>query len=92
MLGSVAFWYYEVQAMIGFFYYLEVQWFDTPVEGTLEEDIQVYTLANFLDYPARKAWLYEMVAVMGLFSSQFPISNLLTMPALGLAAYYNELY
>lgn len=92
VLATVGYWYYNVINLYGFIYYVEVQWFETPVTGTLDEDLKVYTLANYLDYPARKLWIYEMLATLGAFNAVFPFTTFITMPALGLAAYYNELY
>lgn len=65
---------------------------DTPVTGTIEEDKAVYTLGNYFDYPWRKMWIYEMLLVLGGINSLFPVTNFVSMPALGLAAYYNELF
>jgi uncharacterized membrane protein SpoIIM required for sporulation len=94
VLGSVAYGYYLVINTIGFFSMISVQWFDTPVEenGNLDQEKEVFTFANFVDYPLRKYFLYDMLATLGLWNALFPVANLWTMPALGLAAYYNELY
>lgn len=92
VLASIGWGYYNVINFIGLEYYWKVQWLDLPVDGTLEEDKKVYTLANYVDYPLRKMWLYEMLIVMGVFCAIFPVTNLWTMPVLGLAAFYNELF
>ena len=47
---------------------------------------------NFLNFPLRKYLIYDMLAVLGLWNALFPVANLWTMPSLGLAAFYNELY
>lgn len=62
------------------------------MDGTIEEDQTVYTFANFVDFPLRKFILYDWLAILGAFNIVFPITNLWTMPSLGLAAFYNELY
>ena len=92
VLASVSYGYYNVINIYGFSSYISVQFYDTPVDGTIEQDKQVYTLANYIDYPLRKMWMYEMLAVLGAFTMVFPITNLWSMPALGFAAFYNELY
>ena len=38
VLGSVAYGYYTVKSAYGFFSMASVNWFETPVEGTLEQD------------------------------------------------------
>ena len=88
VLASVGWWYYQVLNVYGFLYYLDVQWFDTPVSGTLEEDKKVYTLGNYLDYPARKMWIFEMLATLGSINIVFPVTNFVSMPVLGLAAHF----
>lgn len=90
VLAAIGWGYYNVVNVIAFSYYLQVQWFDKAVSDNLDVDKKVYTLANYLDYPARKMWLFEMLMVLGLWCSVFPVTNLWTMPMLGLAAYYND--
>ena len=92
VLGSVGYGYYTVRFIYGFFSTVSVQEYETPIDGTLEEDKAVYTWANFWDYVGRKFGFFDMLTVMGLFNMAFPITNLWTMPMLGLAAQYNELY
>ena len=92
VLASVSFGYYNVINIYAFSSWISVQYYDIPVEGTIEQDKKVYTLANYIDFPLRKMWMYEMLAVLGAFTMVFPVSNLWSMPALGFAAFYNELY
>ena len=92
VLASVSYGYYNVVNLYALGAWISVQYYDMPVRGTLEEDKKVYTLANYIDYPLRKMWLYEMLAVFGAFAMVFPITNFWTAPMLGLAAFYNELY
>lgn len=92
VLGSVAYGYYTVINFYGLYSAISVNWFDTPVEGTIEQDREVFSFANFVNFPLRKLLIYDMLAVLGLWNSIFPVANLWTMPSLGLAAFYNELY
>ena len=93
VLAVIGWGYYNVINLIGLGYYLRVQWFGEMVDGiSYEADQKVYTLANYIDYPLRKMFLYELLMIVGMYCSVFPITNLWTMPFLGLAAYYNELY
>ena len=51
VLGTVCYVYYNVINFFGIIYYMQVQWFGIPVENTLEDDLSVYTLGNYIDYP-----------------------------------------
>ena len=92
VLASIGYGYYTVINLYGLMSWISVQYYDTPVDGTLEADKTVYTLANYIDYPLRKWLLFDMLTIVGLFQMVFPITNLWAMPSLGLAAFYNELY
>ena len=92
VLASVSYGYYAVKASYGLASVISVQHYDTPVDGTIEEDKKVYTWANYIDFPLRKFILYDWLAILGAFNMVFPITNLWTMPTLGLAAFYNERY
>ena len=60
---------------------------------SLDEDLLVYTFFNYLDYPLRKLWIFSLVSLFGIIVvGGFPIANLWTVPILGLAAYYNEIF
>ena len=63
-----------------------------PVEGTLEEDQKVYTFANYLDYPFRKLVVFTALCIFGMFNASFPLVSTLTLPVLGVAGVYNDLY
>jgi len=90
VLASVTYGYYQVINMYGLMSWISVQYYDTPVDGTIEQDQKVYTFANYVDYPLRKVWLHDTLTVFGAFNMVFPITNLWTLPTLGLAATYNE--
>ena len=92
VLGTVCYIYYQVINFLGLIYYMQVQWFGVPVEYTLEEDLEVYTLGNYIDYPNRKLWIFTLVAAFGTMASLWPFTNLITIPILGLAAIYNEAF
>ena len=93
-LGTIAWVYYNVINAIGIYDYIVVQWFGQPVgnNSTLESDLDEYTLGNYLDFPLRKVWIYQLLFSMGFMAATWPITNLVTVPVLGVAAYYNEHY
>lgn len=59
VLGSVVYGFYFTQKMIATYRFMSVQWFDSAVEGTLEQDKEVYTFANLMWYPYRKFMIFE---------------------------------
>lgn len=92
VFASIGFGYNMVQVYYGLEVYYMVNELGETVSGDLNYDKRVYSWINLLDFPIRRLWLYSVVTLVGLFTLNFPIANLISMPALGVGAYYNELY
>lgn len=92
VFASIGFGYNMVQVIYGLEVYYYVNYMNETVSGDMNYDKRVYTWINLLDFPFRRMWLYTVVSLVGLFTLNFPIANWVSMPALGVGAYYNELY
>lgn len=92
VFASIGFGYNVVQVWYGFWVYYLVNYLGEDVSGDRNYDLRVYTLINLFDFPVRRLWLYSIVTIVGAFTLTFPVANWISMPALGVGAYYNELY
>lgn len=68
VLGSVVWVYYHIVNAMGFFFYILVQWFGVPVDGSLEQDLEEYTLGNYIDFAQRKLWIFTLIWMFGFIA------------------------